>query len=145
MKSFKKHLNNRKGMTLIEILIVITLIALTGTFAATKFMRMQDEGKQNASKGLMSEIGVALNDYRRHCNSYPTTEQGLKALIEKPSTPPSCDKYDPEGYINAKNLKDGWGHEFVYESDGNKYQLKSLGSDGREGGDAYAKDFTNDE
>lgn len=145
MKKERMRMKSQSGMTLIEILIVITLIAVIGAFGASKLIGMGEKGKRDATKGLMGQVGTSLDEYRRNCGSYPTTEQSLKALIEKPTIPPICNKYEPEGYIEKKQLKDGWGNPFAYESNGQKYILKCLGSDGAEGGEGLAKDFTSDD
>lgn len=140
-----KSMMNNKGMTLIEILIVITLIAFIGTIAATKVMKNYDKARKDGTIAMMNEIGLVLDDYKRECKKYPTTEQGLQALVQKPTTGPECPNYDPDGYLKKKAVpKDGFGCDMQYVSDGNKYTLKSLGNDCIEGGEGFDADFTND-
>ena len=143
MKKYRKK--NQNGFTLIEIMIVITLIGFIGTWAVTNFMGKLQEGKQKGTKVIMKQIQSALDDYYRTCNSYPTTGQGgLEALITKPSTPPECKNYDPNAYLKEKRVpRDGWDNEFIYinEDGSNKYTLKSLGADKKEGGEGYDKDL----
>ncbi len=154
-KFFRNFLNQRpcsvsrraksSGFTLIEILIVITLIGLIGTFAIKNYTASLNEGKQKISVSKMRELQSALDDYYRTCNHYPTTGQGgLEALYQKPTTAPECKNYNPEGYIKGKKIPtDGWDNPYIYiNEDGSKnYTLKSLGADGKEGGADRDKDL----
>jgi general secretion pathway protein G len=133
----------QKGFTLMEMLIVIALIGLMGSFVAVKVMDRFDKAKVDSTKIQMKQLGVILEDFRRVCGFYPTTEQGLDALVKKPEGRP-CPNYEPEGFVK-KVPKDSWDRDFTYSSDGNKYQIKSLGRDGAEGGEGYDKDITSDE
>ena len=93
----------------------------------------------------MKGIEQALNLYRLDSGGYPTTEQGLEALVHKPDRPPAPRTWNPNGYLERVPL-DPWGHVYVYVADGSRYTLKCLGADGVEGGegtfaDLDAKDF----
>lgn len=136
-------LKSRDGFTLTELMIVIAilagLMALVGPNLISKF----NKSKVENTKIQMRQLGVVLDDFKRECNFYPLTDQGLNALISKPSGGRECKNYDPEGYLKAKAPpKDAWGNDFNYASDGSKYELKSLGEDGQEGGENYAKDIS---
>lgn len=134
-----------KGFSLIEMLIVMALMALVGTFVATNVIRKYDQAKVDAAKIQIKQLGVILDDFRRVCGFYPTTADGLEALI-KPPTSRECKNYDPEGFIKDRKVPlDPWNNNFFYESDGAKYVLKSYGSDGKEGGDGFDKDISSDE
>ena len=134
-----------KGFTLTEMLIVIALIAMVGTFVTVNVMSKYNKSKIDATKIQMKQLGVILDDFRRDCGFYPTAEQGLDALVKKPGGR-ECKNYDPEGYIKGGKVpKDGFGFDFGYTSDGNKFQIKSLGNDGKEGGEGIDKDITSDE
>lgn len=138
-------IRNERGFSLIEMLIVMALMALVGTFVATNVIRKYDQAKVDAAKIQIKQVGVILDDFRRVCGFYPTMEQGLEALI-KPPAGRECKNYDPEGFIKDKKVpQDPWGNEFNYTSDGNKYTLKSLGADGKEGGDGFDKDISSDD
>ncbi|MBI3558623.1 MAG: type II secretion system major pseudopilin GspG [Deltaproteobacteria bacterium] len=130
---FKKR-SSERGFTLIEIMIVLTLLGLIGTFAVTNYMKSQREGYIRSTKILMQQLKTALDDYYRTCNSYPNTGQGMAALISKPGDS-TCKDYDPNGYIQGKKVpQDPWGHDFIYICDDGKHlTLKSLGPDGKEG------------
>jgi general secretion pathway protein G len=141
----RRTLSNEKGFTLTEMLIVIALIAMVGTFVTVNVMSKYNKSKADATKIQMKQLGVILDDFRRDCGFYPTMEQGLDALVHKPGGR-ECKNYDPEGYIKGGKVpKDGFGFEFGYSSDGNKFQIKSLGNDGKEGGEGIDKDITSDE
>ncbi len=135
------------GFTLIEIMIVITLLGLIATFAVTNFMAKLQEGNRKGTKVIMKQLQTTLDDYMRNCNQYPTTGQGgLDSLIQKPADD-SCKDYDPNGYLKDKKLpKDAWGRPFLYLcDDGKKYVLKSLGRDGKEGGSGDDKDISTED
>ena len=144
--TFKKILGNSHAFTLTEMLIVISLIALLGTFVAQNVIGKFNKSKVSATKIQIKQLGVVLDDFRRECGFYPTTDQGLEALITKPTAGRDCKNYDPEGYIKGKSLpKDGFGFNFEYTSDGNKYVIKSLGNDGKEGGEGLDKDLSSED
>jgi general secretion pathway protein G len=133
------------GFTLIELLIVIAVIGLIGTLVATNVMKRFDEAKISAAYAQMRQLGVVLDDFRRVCGFYPSTEQGLDALVKAPQGR-ECKNYDPEGFIKGGHVpKDPWGFDYVYESDSNKYVIKSYGSDGQPGGTGSAKDLSSDD
>jgi len=140
------NLKNEKGMTLIEILIVIALIAMVGTFATVSIMGKFDRAKVDSTKIQMRNLGTILDLFKQSCGFYPMTDQGLDALITKPANGRQCTNYDPEGYLKAKRPpQDGWNRDFIYTSDGNTYLIKSLGADAAEGGDKTNADISSDE
>ncbi len=135
MKMKKILMLNQKGFSLMEILIVITLIAVAGTFVVGQLLARLDEGNINATKIQMGQFKQLLEDYRRYCNQYPSTEQGLDALIAKSTQAPDCKNYPASGFIQGSKLPpDPWGNPYAYEFDGQKFIILSLGSDGKEGG-----------
>lgn len=131
-KNRTKVLGNQAGMTLIEILIVISLIAVIGGMIGGNLFSALDEGKISSSKIQMKNFAGVLGQYRRHCNTYPSTEQGLEALISKPSGGRECKRYQPNGYlpdgVDSVPL-DPWDGEYVYESDGRTFTIISAGPD----------------
>ena len=128
--------NSQKGFSLIEILIALALLAGAGTFVAGKIFDQLYEGQVESTKIQMSSLADRLKEYRRHCGSYPTADQGLDALIQKPSGGKECKRYNPGGYIEGGRLpKDPWDEDFIYESDGRKFNIFSLGQDREEGGE----------
>jgi general secretion pathway protein G len=133
-------IRNNKGMTLLEIMIVLVILGGLIAILATQVQGRLKKAKIRQAQIQIAEYGKALDMYFTDCNSYPTTEEGLGALV---TAPPSCSNWGPDPYLK-KVGKDPWGGEFVYESQGNNYLLKSLGSDRREGGTGDAQDITNE-
>jgi general secretion pathway protein G len=131
------------GFTLIEMMIVLAIIALVMGFVGTNVIRRYDESRVNATKIQIRQLMVILDDFRRVCGFYPSTEQGLDALVKAP-TGRACKNYDPAGFIK-KVPQDAWGKDFVYSSDGNKIEIKSLGADGKEGGEGFDKDISSND
>jgi len=126
---------NQNGFTLIEILIALTLLALAGTFVAGKFFESLHEGQANSARIQMSNLDGRLKEFRRKCGFFPTTEQGLEALVSKPTGGRECKDYPQNGFVeNDQVPKDPWEHEFIYESDGKTFNISSYGSDGEPGG-----------
>lgn len=140
----KRHF--QRGFTLIEIMLVLALLGLMASFLIPKIAGQGDKGKISATKIIIKQLEGSLDAYRMDCGSYPTTAEGLKALIEPPTTKP-CKNYDPAGYLRTKKLpQDGWNHDFDYKcEDGLNYVIKSFGAGGEEGGEGAAKDITSEE
>lgn len=133
-------IKNQAGLSLIEILIALTLLAVAGTFVVSNVTQSLREGEINSAKIQIQKIGEILRDYRRKCGKYPTTNEGLDALIGNPG---SCKRYPPNGFIeNGKVPKDPWDEEFIYESDGRKYTIISFGPDAIEGGEGNDADIS---
>ena len=130
---------NEQGMTLIEIMIVIVIIAGLMAVLGNTAVKFLNDSRVSTAKIQMKEIGKSLEAYNLSCNSYPTTDQGLKALVTNPG-PEACPNWGPEAYIK-KEPKDPWGKAFIYESDGGTFELISLGKDRKEGGEGYDKDI----
>lgn len=136
----KTFLKNNKGMTLLEIMIVLVILGGLIAVLATSVRGSLKKAKIKQAKIQISEYGKALDMYYTDCNQYPTTEEGLQALMVAPST---CSNWGPDPYLK-KISPDPWNGQFVYELQGNAYILKSLGSDHREGGTNDATDITNE-
>lgn len=126
--SFLKY-SDESGMTLIEIIIVITLLVSLMAYLATNLMSTSESAKEDQAKLAMGGIQQALQIYRVHNNKYPDSSAGLNALL----TAPSDAKNWRGPYIEANKLKDPWGNDFAYESDGRTIKMTSAGSDGQMG------------
>jgi general secretion pathway protein G len=136
---------DERGFTLIEMMIVIAIIGLIMGLVGLQVTKKLDESRVSTTKIQIKQLGTVLDDFRRVCGFYPTTEQGLDALLKAPSGR-ECRNYDPEGFLKSKNVpRDAWDGEFMYESDGNKYKLRSLGSDRLEGGEGVNKDISSED
>lgn len=139
----KTTLRNSQGFTLTEMLIVIALIGVVGTFVTVQVVGKFNRAKVDSTKIQIRQLSTILKNYRLDCGQYPTTEQGLDALIEKPTGGPDCRSYDPEGYVSdGKYPQDAFGNDFLYNSDGKTYEVISLGNDGKEGGEDIDADIS---
>lgn len=130
------------GMSLIEILIALTLLGLAGTFVAGQVFDRLQEGEVKSVKIQIKAVGDRLKEFRRDCGFYPETEQGLDALITKPTGGRDCKRYAPNGYIDGKVPQDSWGNDFLYESDGKQFTITTFGADGAEGGEGPDADIS---
>ena len=119
------------GFSLVEILIALTLIGIAGTFVAGKIFEQLEEGQVKSARIQMGNFKGVLSDFRRKCGFYPTTEQGLEALLQKPEDGKECKNYPAEGFISDGNLpKDPWDEEYIYELTGKtRYRIISYGPD----------------
>jgi general secretion pathway protein G len=141
----KKRLKSQQGFTLTEMLIVIALIGLIMTFVSGNIIGKFNSAKVDSTKIQMKQLGVILDDFNRVCGFYPSTDQGLDALVKAPAGR-ECKNYDPAGFIKGGKVpKDGWGNDFIYESDGTTYKITSLGGDNQAGGDGNAADISSDQ
>jgi general secretion pathway protein G len=134
-------LRNQSGMTLIEIMVVMGIVAfLLVTLGSTVNSQLQ-KSRRTSAEFLIAEVGKALDSYNRDCGVFPTTDQGLDALMKSPGE--SCSNWGPTAYIKKIN-KDPWKTPLVYESDGSTYTLKSLGSDKKPAGEGTAADISSE-
>ena len=137
MKGFRRNLKNKKGFTLVELLVVMVIIGLLAALVAPRLFPKLGKGKQAAAKAQIELLGQALDQYRLDVGSYPSTQEGLQALM----TNPGVEKWD--GPYLKKNLPmDPWGHPYVFQSPGThgEYDLYSYGRDGKAGGEGEDKD-----
>ena len=132
-----------RGFTLIELMVVVVIIGLLAAVVVPRVVGRGEEAKIAAARLQIKEIEAALDLYRLDNGFYPTTEQGLKALVERPTTEPLPRNWREGGYMKKVPV-DPWGNPFVYRSPGDhgEYDLFSMGADGREGGEGSGKDIT---
>ncbi|BAT72180.1 general secretion pathway protein G [Thermosulfidibacter takaii ABI70S6] len=133
------------GFTLIELLVVIVILGILATFLVPKIMSKPDEARVIKAKNDIKAIETALKMYKLDNGIYPTTEQGLEALIHKPTIPPIPKNYREGGYLDTNKVpKDPWGNPYIYRSpgeDGRPYEIISYGADGKEGGTGVNADI----
>jgi general secretion pathway protein G len=142
----QSSLHNHKGFTLIEIMVVIVILALLAALVGPKIIGRSDDAKLTDAKLQIRNLETALKLYKLDSGNYPTTEQGLIALITKPAVGQIPKNYRTEGYLESKSIpKDPWGTEFIYLAPGEHgdYDLCSLGSDGVKGGEGKGADICN--
>jgi len=124
-----------RGFTLIEIMVVVVIMGILAALVVPKLMGRTDDARIIAAKQDIATVMQALKLYRLDNLRYPTTEQGLQALIAKPTTGPAANGWKTGGYID-KLPKDPWGNPYQYLSPGIKGEIDvlSLGGDGQPGG-----------
>ncbi len=130
---------DKRGFTLIELLVVMVIIGLIATLVAPGLFKQFGKGQYEAAKAQVASIEQALDRYRLDVGSFPTTQEGLNALL----TNPGVDKWDGP-YVKSSLLTDPWKKPYHYESPGNhgEYDLYSYGKDGSPGGEGQDKDIT---
>ncbi|MGH0034839.1 MAG: type II secretion system major pseudopilin GspG [Myxococcota bacterium] len=138
----------RRGFTLIEIMAVVIIMGLLVGIVGYNVFAQVDKARVNTARATMSQLETALELYRMDNSRYPTTDQGLDALVSKPSGTPEPRNYPSGGYLKKKGaLLDPWGNPYQYESPGSRnasdYDLWSMGADGSPGGDGVDADVTN--
>jgi len=130
-----------RGFTLIEIVVVMVIIGLLAAAIAPQMMRRTDDAKLVRVTNDLRAIEASLNLYKLDNFSYPSTEQGLKALVTQPSGSPEAKNWKQGGYLrNAP--KDPWQNEYQYTNSGGSIDLYSLGADGKTGGSELNKDLS---
>jgi general secretion pathway protein G len=121
----------RRGFTLIELLIVIVVLGLIAGALTTRFIKRAEKARIDITETQLKNIAETLKMYRVDNFQYPTTEQGLKALVEKPEVEPVPENW--KGPYMESLPKDAWGRDFLYVSDGEHFKVISVGADGEEG------------
>ena len=139
MNQMKKPLlrhSHQNGFTLIEIMVVVVILGILAALIVPNIMSRPDQAKATAARSDIKALSSAMEIYRLDNGHYPSTEQGLEALVHKPSGQPVPRNWNPEAYLK-KVPTDPWGNPYIYLSPGNhgQYDVYSLGADGREGGE----------
>jgi general secretion pathway protein G len=138
-----KQAIHQRGFTLIEIMVVMMILGLLVAIVGPNIMGRSDQAKVTVAQTQISNIANALDLYRLDNGHYPSTQQGLEALVRKPDGNPEPRNWNSAGYL--KNVpEDPWNSQYQYISPGAErpYNLYSYGSDGREGGEGDAADIT---
>ncbi len=132
--------SNQRGFTLIEILVVVVILGILGAVVVPQILGRPDTARVQAAQNDIRSLAAALDVYRLDNFQYPSSEQGLEALVQRPSGFPEPKNYNPEGYIK-KLQTDPWGSPYVYERTDGGFSLFSLGADGAEGGEGLNADI----
>jgi general secretion pathway protein G len=125
----RRRYQGQDGFTLIEMMVVILIIGLLALMIVPRLKGVADRAKRTKAQADIAELKQALDRYYLDNGSYPTSDQGLQALITPPTSGRVPTNYEEGGYIE-KLPDDPWGHPYVYQSDGSTYVLKSYGPDG---------------
>lgn len=132
------------GFTLIEILVVVVILGILAAIVVPRIMRRPEEARRTKAIVDIKAIETALNLYRLDNGVYPSTEQGLEALVTKPTTGIIPKNWNEEGYLD-KVPNDPWKNPFIYLHPGvhKEFDLVSFGADGVEGGEGKDADIEN--
>ncbi|MEW5919116.1 MAG: type II secretion system major pseudopilin GspG [Gemmatimonadota bacterium] len=136
--------HSRFGFTLLELVVVIIVLGLLAAIVAPQILGRVSDARTTAAQTQVELFGTALDNYRLDNGSYPTTEQGLAALRERPSRAPVPTNWRGP-YLRKDVPLDPWGKPYIYKSPGERnvsgYDLSSLGRDGKAGGEGEDKDI----
>jgi general secretion pathway protein G len=136
-----------EGFTLLEILIVVTIIGVLMAVLGNNFLGRVEGSKMQLASVQVDKLSGTIDLYRIDNGSYPTTDQGLDALVSPPTSGPQPRRYQPGGYAKVKDLLDPWGGPLTYQAPGqvntSSFDLCSLGPDGQPGGDGPNADICN--
>ncbi|MBW2229644.1 MAG: type II secretion system major pseudopilin GspG [Deltaproteobacteria bacterium] len=141
-------IRRNRGFTLIEIMAVVLIMGLLMAVVGVNIKGQIDKAKLTTAKAQISQLENALEFYRMDNSRYPSTSQGLDALVQKPSGTPEPRNYPPEGYLRkSAALIDPWGVRFEYASPGtnnpHSFDLWSNGADQEAGGEGGDSDIGN--
>lgn len=130
------------GFTLIEVVVVIIILGLLASIVVPRIVGRTDTAKRTAAEVTIKQLESALKLYRADNGFYPTTDQGLEALVTKPTTTPVPLRYAEDGYLD-KVPTDPWGNQYIYLYPGihGEYDIESYGADGEDGGEGAFADI----
>ena len=137
---------NATGFTLIELMVVIVILGILAAIIAPKIVGRTDEAKVTEARVQISNLETALKMYKLDNGFYPTTDQGLIALVSSPSTEPRPRRWKKGGYLEKNAIpKDPWANAYVYVSPGlnGDYDIVSYGADALRGGREFDADISN--
>jgi general secretion pathway protein G len=141
---FEVNMRNRQsGFTLIEIMVVVVILAVLGALVVPKILENVDKARVTRAQSDIRAIQTALDLYRLDNFKYPTTEQGLQALVKQPADP-TITNYRSGGYLPSLP-KDPWNNIYQYASpgaDGREFDIITYGRDGKPGGEGYDADIS---
>lgn len=137
----------QSGFTLIEIMVVVVILGILAALVVPQIMNRPEQAKVTVARGDIKAIAAALDMYKLDNFAYPSTQQGLEALVEKPTGNPQPKNWNRDGYLKQVP-QDPWGNPYQYLSPGTQsrpFDLYSYGADGQEGGSGLDADIHYDE
>lgn len=138
-----RRFSDNRGFTLIEIMVVVVILGILAAVIVPSFLSRPDEAKVTKAKVDMKSIEEALGLFKLDNGFYPSTEQGLLALVEKPEAGRIPTKYSADGYLKKQPI-DPWENAYLYLSPGvhsRNFDLISYGADGQPGGEGFNADL----
>ena len=130
----------QRGFTLLEIMVVVIIIGVLAVIVVQNVLPQADKARITAAKADIRTLAAALDTYRLDNSFYPSTNQGLEALVSEPSGTPEARNWGPEPYMRKLPV-DPWGNTYVYTNEGFVFEIVSLGADGEEGGEGVTADI----
>ena len=137
-------MKNEKGFTLLEIIVVVFILSILAAIVAPRIIGRTDDARIAEAKVQIKNFETALKLYKLDNAYYPSTEQGLTALVEQPTSGQIPKKYREGGYLEQKRIPlDPWGNPYLYIAPGihGDFDIMSYGADGREGGEGKDADI----
>lgn len=134
-------MNKSNGFTLIEIMVVVVILGILGALIVPNIIGRPDEARVEAAKSDIRAIGSALELYRLDNSFYPSTEQGLEALVSEPDGFPEARNWGPDPYLK-KVYQDPWDEPYLYFNEERSYEVYSYGADRKEGGTGVDADIS---
>ena len=137
-----KNARRSVGFTLLELMVVLLILTLLATIAAPRVTQYLRKAKAQTAKIQVDALGAAVDSFHLDTGRFPTSDEGLRALVERPA---DTSKWDGPYLKKRESLIDPWGHPYLYRNPGQhaEYDLYTLGSDNREGGEGDAADIGN--
>ena len=133
-----------RGFTLLEVIVVVFILGLLAAIVAPRLMGRADDARVTEAKVQIKNIETALKLFKLDSGFYPASEQGLEALVQKPTAGRETPNWRQGGYLEQSHVpKDPWGNPYIYTSPGvnGEYDIISLGADGKQGGEGYDADI----
>jgi general secretion pathway protein G len=131
----------KKAFSLIEVMIVVVILGLIASLVVPNLIGQSEQAKKKLVCVQMKSLKDALDSFKVNEGNYPTTEEGLEALIHNPD-PQKYKSYPANGFLSSKKLpKDPWGNDYIYVNNDGNIDIISLGADGKEGGSGENKDI----
>lgn len=141
MTYHSKKLQNAQGFTLIELIVVVAIIGLLAGLVVPQFIKQEEKATAKAAKAQIELLGTALDTFRLDVGRYPTSQEGLQALTQKPG---GLDRWEGP-YLKKELPNDPWGKPYIYKSPGDNgrpFDIVSYGADGVAGGQDNNRDIT---
>ena len=137
---FKDRATDNRGFTLVELIVVVIIIGLLAGLVLPQFIRQEEKAKLKTARAQIELLGTALDTFRLDVGRYPTSDEGLQALRQKPG---AIDRWDGP-YLKKELPMDPWNKSYIYKSPGEHgpYDILSYGADGAPGGEGDNRDIT---
>ncbi len=134
------NVSRMEGFTLIEIMVVVVILGILGALIVPNIIGRPDEARVTAARADILQVGNSLELYRLDNGVYPSSDQGLDALVEEPAGFPEPRNWNPQGYLKRLPV-DPWGEPYLYYNEGRTIEVYSFGADRKDGGEGIDADI----